>query len=46
MASKASALRTNSTIISKTDNDKKPPKAKALDFKNRLKLKLWTPKNA
>jgi hypothetical protein len=46
MASKASALGTNTTVISKTANDKKPPKAKALDSKKRLKLKLWTPKTA
>ncbi len=46
MASKAQAQGTNTTVISKTPNDKKPPKAKANDDKNRLKLKLWTPKNA
>jgi hypothetical protein len=35
MESKASALGTNTTVTSKIANEKK-----------RLKLKLWTPKNA
>ena len=33
LESKASALGINTTVISKTDNDKKHPKAKALDSK-------------
>ena len=41
MESKASALGTNTTVISKTANDKKNH-FKANDEKNRLKL--WTPK--
>ena len=44
LESKASALGSHRTVPSQQLITKKTPKAKALDSKIYLKLKLWTPK--